>query len=93
MTMRLNLAFIGELINTFVYKKSLADLIKIKTMQLNMFTTHPIFGKIIPLDFELICICLSTAIFKQANMDLFVIKIMNNVNTFIVFCFVFLSFA
>ena len=34
-------------------------------MQLNIFTTHPIFGKNEPLDFELICICLSTHF--QAN--------------------------
>ena len=37
-------------------------------MQLNIFTTHPIFGKNEPLDFELICICLSTALSKQTNM-------------------------
>ena len=39
-------------------------------MQLNIFTTHPIFGKNEPLDFELICICLSTALFKQKKYGL-----------------------
>ena len=35
-------------------------------MQLNIFTTHPIFGKNEPLDFELMCICLFNSFF-QAN--------------------------
>ena len=35
-------------------------------MQINIFTTLPIFGKNEPLDFELMCICLSTKTF-QAN--------------------------
>ena len=36
-------------------------------MQLNIFTTYPIFGKNELFDFELICICLPTALLKQTN--------------------------
>ena len=72
-TIGLNLTFIGEEIYTLSFTKQFGRFNRIETMQLNIFTTHPIFGTNEPLDFELICICLSTALFKQINMGSFVI--------------------
>ena len=54
MTMGLNLTFIGEEIYTLSFTKQFGRFNIIQTMQLNIFTTHPIFGTNEPLDFELI---------------------------------------
>ena len=66
--MGLNLAFIGEYTQVRL-QNSLADITESRKCNylVNIFTTHPIFGKNEPLDFELICICFSAVFFYQAN--------------------------
>ena len=44
MTIGLNLTFIGEEIYTLSFTKQFGLFNRIQTMQINIFTTHPIFG-------------------------------------------------